>query len=175
MCAWYLYVYRILCMKKKTIYPAFIILILAVLGLVYLNSKKDSPYTNIPQASVSLDTKDVASTKTVTQPSTKTSSTSSANRDVDGVVLVSYTGKGFVPFITEVDLGESVRFVNNRTDRALWVVSTHPEGTKEFYPGFSGSKSFKKGESFTVPFTKVGAWSYKNLNDASHQGVILVR
>ncbi|MFM2357541.1 MAG: Copper binding protein plastocyanin/azurin family, partial [Candidatus Parcubacteria bacterium] len=87
----------------------------------------------------------------------------------------SYTSKGFTPFIIEVSLGESVRFINSRSDRALWVTSTHPAGAAEYYAGFSGSKSLARGESFTVPFTKVGAWSYKNLNDGSHQGVILVK
>lgn len=162
-------------MKKITL--PVIILIIVVLGLLYLNSNRAKNLDNVPQASVSVDAKNQDKSLKQTSPKTSISSTGSdvlSNPDED-LITVSYTSKGFSPFITEITLGQSVKFVNNRSDRALWIVSVHPKGTQEFYPGFSGSRSLSKGESFVLPFTKAGAWSFNNLNDASHQGVILVR
>lgn len=92
----------------------------------------------------------------------------------NGVTVVSYTAKGFAPFIVEVTVGETVRFTNNRSDKALRVVSTSPENSDLFYQGFSAAKSIAKGESFDLPFTKIGAWSFTNLNDDNHQGVVIV-
>lgn len=162
-------------MNMKKLTPAFIILAVVVLGLLYLNSNRAKNLENVPQASVVLNQKDTQSSKSGTQTSSDTKTTSTVGGETDNFVVVNYTSKGFAPFITEIHLGDTVKFINSRSDRALWVVSVHSEGTQEYYPGFSGSKSLDKGESFILPFTKAGAWSYKNLNDASHQGVILVR
>jgi len=165
-------------MNKKYIL-LLIILVVTLFGLWYINTRGDLEKTEVTETSrVQVEEKTETTQKPVTTSPIKTIQTSSsATTSVPekGVVVVTYTSKGFNPFIAEVKLGDSVRFVNERGDRALWVASTHPEGTAEFFAGFSGSRSLKRGESFIIPFTKVGAWSYKNINDAGHQGVILVK
>lgn len=146
-------------MKNTVI--AIVVLALVVWGIYYFTSKKEAPTTeNTPTV--------VEKTKTLSarQPSLRVAQ--------NGVTIISYGAKGFSPFITEITVGETVRFVNNRSDKALRVVSTQPENSDLFYPGFSAAKSIAKGESFELPFTKAGAWSFTNLNDDNHQGVIIV-
>ena len=162
---------------NKKISISFIVVCIGALIFFYFNAV-EVPIKDVVEKTPPVVIDIVPKETTVTKPATTKPAASTpvvTDRDTDGVRLVTYTSKGFTPFIIEVSLGESVRFVNNRNDRALWVTSTHPQGANEYYPGFSGAKSLSKGESFTVPFTKAGAWSYKNLNDASHQGVILVK
>jgi len=67
--------------------------------------------------------------------------------EVDSITTVRYTNSGFVPFITEVRLGESVRFVNE-SSKALRVTSEgHPTAVEQHYPGFNASKSIGRGGS----------------------------
>ncbi|MES2953075.1 MAG: hypothetical protein V4674_00760 [Patescibacteria group bacterium] len=102
------------------------------------------------------------------------SSYSKTGRDAKGVVTVTYTDKGFTPFLVEVKLGESVKFVNG-SSRALWVTSYgHPTAKDQFYPGFDTGKSIAKGQSWTFNFGMKGAWGYKNLNNERDLGAVVV-
>ncbi len=99
---------------------------------------------------------------------------SKTGRDSKGVLTVTYTDKGFSPFLVEVKLGESVKFVNG-SSRALWVTSYgHPTAKDQFYPGFDTGKSLAKGESWTFNFGMKGAWGYKNLNNERDLGAVVV-
>lgn len=140
-----------------------IVIVLIILGVSYFKSEPVAPEVD--------DTATPATVEKVVSFSKIQPSLRSAQ---DGVTVVSYTSKGFAPFVTEITVGETVRFTNNRSDKALRVVSTSPEDSDLYYPGFSASKSIAKGQSFDLPFTKAGAWSYTNLNDDTQQGVIIV-
>jgi len=147
----------------KNIIIAIIAIILIVWGISYLKSNSDSKDGSNTQATTTVE-KITGFSKV--QPSLRSIE--------NGVTVVSYSTKGFAPFIVEVKVGETVRFTNNRNDKALRVVSTGPENSDLFYSGFSAAASIARGESFELPFTKVGAWSYTNLNDDNHQGVVIV-
>lgn len=101
-------------------------------------------------------------------------SLSKVGRDTAGVTTVTYTSKGFSPFIVEVEAGEQVKFVNE-SDSALWPTANgHPTATDQFYPSFDAGKSLKKGESYSFVFNDKGVWGYKNLNNENHLGTIVV-
>ncbi|MFM2357542.1 MAG: hypothetical protein RJA61_279 [Candidatus Parcubacteria bacterium] len=140
----------------KNLIILIVVVLLAVWGFSYFKKDTDMEVKEVEKV--------VSYSKT--QPSLRASA--------DGITVISYTAKGFTPFIVEVQVGETVRFVNNRSDKALRVVSTSPDNSDLFYPGFSAASSIAKGETFELPFTKVGAWSFTNLNDDSQQGVIIV-
>lgn len=145
----------------KNIIILILIVITVFLGISYFGNKTDM-----------MPTDDLATTKeklisfSAIQPSLRVAQ--------EGITTISYGSKGFTPFVTEIKVGETVRFVNNRTDKALRIVSTNPENSDLFYAGFSAASSIAKGETFELPFTKVGAWSFTNLNDDNHQGVVIV-
>ena len=97
------------------------------------------------------------------------------NQDaLNNLVTVRYTDQGFVPFITEIKLGQSVRFVNESTHTLFVTSEDHPTAVDQNYPGFSSSKSIGKGEEWALSFTKKGSWGYKNLNKEEHLGTIVV-
>lgn len=144
---------------------AIVLIALVIFGVYYFKSEPVTPTPAVDDIKTST-TKDKVVSFSKIQPSLRIAQ--------GGVTVVSYTSKGFAPFVTEITVGETVRFTNNRSDKALRIVSTSPENSDLFYPGFSSSKSIAKGQSFDLPFTKVGAWSYTNLNDDTQQGVIIV-
>ncbi len=148
----------------KNLILLIVAILLVVWGISYFN-KEDV---------ADVDTNTNATSTVSTKPINYSSIQPSLRAAQNGVTVVSYTVKGFAPFIVEVKVGEVVRFVNNRSDKALWVTSTQPENSDLFYVGFGASKSIAKGASFELPFTTVGAWSYTNLNDDNHQGVVIV-
>lgn len=94
--------------------------------------------------------------------------------DGDNATIVEYTDKGFSPFITEVNAGDDVTFVNH-SHGALWVTTqNHPTAGDQGYPEFDSGRSLSRGETFVFTFTKEGAWGFYNLNNEHHLGTIVV-
>ena len=109
-----------------------------------------------------------------TSDSEKTSST--PERDENGYLIVRYTDNGFVPFVSEVRIRETVRFIND-SNKPMWVTSrNHPyvEGQEYEYPEFQQPKSVSRGGDFIFTFIKSGTWGYKNLNYEDHLGAVVV-
>lgn len=95
--------------------------------------------------------------------------------------LVSYTGSGFQPKTLTVKKDETVRFTNNSSEN-LWVAANGSSGA--VYPAgstnecgqsaFDSCMTIGKGEFWEFTFNTAGTWSYKNNQDASRTGVIVV-
>lgn len=153
-----------------------VVVLVAVLGIWFMSNRQPAENmpadTTVPTESMGDAASPAAATplkKPVLQPSY-----SRTARDTKGVTTVTYSDKGFSPFLVEVKLGETVRFVNT-SSRALWVTSyAHPTAKDQYYPGFDTGKSLPKGASWSFNFTQKGAWGYKNLNYERDLGAVVV-
>lgn len=94
-------------------------------------------------------------------------------------IKVTYTKQnGFTPKTVTIEAGQTVKWVNNREDRPMWVASdAHP--THEKLPAFDAAKVLghypKPGENFSYTFEKTGTWTYHDHADASQTGTVVVR
>jgi len=148
--------------------------ILIILFGAFLLFGSGGPIFNIPDLSIrgGEQAADVSSSVAGSVPS-RTLATAAMPHDAEGHV-VRYTDQGFIPFVIVVKKGASVRFINE-SDQALRVTSHfHPTATEQFYPEFNASRSIGHGEEFSLSFTQVGAWGYKNLNNEAHLGAVVV-
>lgn len=74
--------------------------------------------------------------------------------------LIVYGDSGFSPNSITVKAGDTVMFKND-SSRDMWVASApHPVHTD--YPGFDAKKGYKKGETYSFIFDKVGTWKFHN-------------
>ncbi len=107
------------------------------------------------------------------KPNSSPSAVSGARNEV-GVRQVVYTEAGFAPFISEVSAGEEITFIN-RSNKGLWVTAnSHPTVPDQKYSAFDSGRTLAPGERFTFAFLQVGTWGYKNLNNESHLGAVVV-
>lgn len=127
------------------------------------------------------DASEPANTKTATSSSKTTESKKRASqpslkrtRTPAGVTVVTYTASGFRPSVVLVDAGETVRFTN-ASGKALRIApQDDPVFADLTYHGFDQAKSIGKGASFDFTFSDTGVWAYKNLNEPTHLGVVIV-
>jgi len=104
-------------------------------------------------------------------------------------VTVAYTDQGFVPATVEMNVGDTVRFVNQATTE-MWVgVDEHPTHTEfdgtatreHCANGANTNGSFDQcarsgpGTSWSYTFTKTGSFDYHNHAQASAGGTVVVR
>jgi len=152
-------------MKQGIIWIIILIIILVIVGVV-VSSNNNEPSAN-EEVVMTATTTEVRLTEN--QPSL-----SSVARDTTGTTVVTYSDKGFSPFIVEIEAGESIKFVNESND-ALWLTANgHPTAADQFYPEFDSGKSLKRDESYSFVFNNKGVWGYKNLNNEEHLGTIVV-
>jgi|GEM_PF-6910031 len=110
-------------------------------------------------------------------PGTATDTTTTTSSETStGVVgaTVSYTEAGFSPMLAQVKVGTAIKFVNN-SSKALRIVSvrgTVAAGVTD--PGFDSGKSIGNGASWVYTPTIAGQWDFKNLDDDSHVGTLIV-
>jgi plastocyanin len=71
-------------------------------------------------------------------------------------VLVAYTDQGFEPASLSVDIGDTVRFVNNASMPLVLAVSAE-----------SGTHSLPPGEYVEITFNQAGVWSMSNADTAA--------
>ncbi len=126
-----------------------------------------------------------------TQPAETTSSTTGVALDVSAgatvgskTVTVTYTDQGFSPKSVTINKGDTVQFVDKRT-QPMWVASdVHP--THEGYSGTTRSAhcpdtagtSFDQcspGMGYSFTFAKVGTWNYHNHIAAGDVGTVVVK
>ncbi len=107
------------------------------------------------------------------QPNGNPSAGSGAGNEVS-VRQVVYTEAGFSPFLSEVEAGEEVTFIN-RSNKGLWVTANmHPTAGDQKYSAFDSGRTLAPGERFTFAFVQIGTWGYKNLNNENHLGAVVV-
>lgn len=167
---------------KKSTYGAVLVVVLALLGIWYWGRTT----TDYPTTDVQTNTQTDAVTPTDTTTGTDTSTTAPAATATKtpapavvkadkNIIIVTYTDKGFSPFISEIHVGQAVRFVN-QSAQALWVTGYDHNTASHLqdYPEFDEGKSISRGQTFTFNFIKKGTWGYKNLNKPEHLGAVAV-
>jgi plastocyanin len=95
-------------------------------------------------------------------------------------LLVSYTDQGFGPPSATIQVGDTVRFINNSSS-PLWIAA-ESSPTDPAYPGTSycgGSAldtctELNTGDFWEFTFTESGTWSYQNNLNKSQTGEIIV-
>lgn len=83
------------------------------------------------------------------------------------------TEDGFIPNISEISLGDVVRFSTNR-EKDFWPASNdHP--IHSAYPEFDPRHPLKTDEAWEFQFTKRGSWKYHDHLYSFSTGTINVR
>jgi len=97
-----------------------------------------------------------------------------AHEEKTNNAIVRYTQNGFVPFFTEVKAGTTVTFVSESNSMRI---SSKPFGNSNLpeIAGFNQNQTVGKGGTFSFTFNDRGTWSYYNLNNPQHKGLILVK
>lgn len=103
------------------------------------------------------------------------------------VAVVTYTNNGFSPSSVTINVGDTVRFVNE-SGRSFWPASAfHPTHTA--YPDsdvnkcgtgaelniFDACKALASGASYSFIFTEKGSWNYHDHLNASRFGSVVVK
>ena len=98
---------------------------------------------------------------------------SSISSQENVAMVVTYTDNGFVPRSVEIQVGETVRFINE-SNRPMWVASDiHP--AHNILPTFDQFGVSGFGESYEYTFDEAGEWKYHDHVNASEVGTIIVR
>ncbi|MEK7203532.1 MAG: hypothetical protein AAB627_00435 [Patescibacteria group bacterium] len=97
------------------------------------------------------------------------------------ITTINMTDSGFVPSNITINIGETVKFVN-QSNLARWPASgIHP--THDLYPekggcissAFDACHGLAKGEIFSFTFTFKGTWPYHDHLAPSLKGTIIVQ
>lgn len=114
-------------------------------------------------------------------PTTPTPATPTPSTATPSEKIVDITSSGFSPRVLTINVGDTVKFVN-QDSKAHWPASAiHP--THKLYPeggGCIGSKfdacqSIGQGESYSFTFNIAGNWDYHDHVNPALTGTIVVR
>ena len=145
---------------NKTLVIVIIAIIVVVGGVFIFSSNK----TQAPKNEV-IDTSKipplVGENPTPTQPVTPKT------------VIVEYGATGFSPENVEINLGDTVSFVNKSTSN-FWPAS-NPHPAHNDYPEFDAKKNITPGETYSFTFAKIGTWGYHNHKNPSQKGTVIVK
>tara|TARA_B100000745_G_scaffold300564_1_gene255321 strand:- start:7977 stop:8738 length:762 start_codon:yes stop_codon:yes gene_type:complete len=87
-------------------------------------------------------------------------------------VTVRYTDQGFLPKRVEIQVGDTVKFINE-SSRPMWVASdVHPAHT--ILPTFDQFTTSAYGESYFYTFQEAGEWRYHDHVNANELGTVMV-
>ena len=87
--------------------------------------------------------------------------------------VVRYTDDGFVPQTVQIELEQTVKFVNESSGN-MWVATgVHP--IHQLYPEFNQRIGVGKGGAFSFKFTRKGNWKYHNHLNPLKTGTVEVR
>lgn len=88
-------------------------------------------------------------------------------------VTVEYEATGFSSVSIEINVGDTVSFVNKGT-KNFWPASD-PHPTHTDYPEFDAKKNIAPGETYSFTFTKTGVWGYHNHLNPAQKGTVIVK
>ena len=87
-------------------------------------------------------------------------------------LTIRYTGAGFAPRRAEIELAESVAFMND-SDDDFWPTSNiHP--THQIYPELDAKRPVPPGETWLFTFDEPGFWRYHNHLSSPQGGLVVV-
>jgi plastocyanin len=88
-------------------------------------------------------------------------------------VTITYTDAGFNPSMVEINVGDSVIFMNRSSSDFQPASNPHPIHTA--LPGFDAGTGVAPGQSYTMTFAKAGRWGFHNHLNSSDTGTVVVR
>ena len=118
-------------------------------------------------ATTSKDTTAAAST-TPTTPKTPASTPTQTS----SALVVTYTDKGFSPSSLTIKKGQTVKFINDSSNK-MWVAA-NPFPSSSEYPAFNAKSGVASGSSWSFTFDKTGVWFYHNHFSPAQGGKIVV-
>ncbi|MBI4114667.1 MAG: hypothetical protein HY445_02390 [Candidatus Niyogibacteria bacterium] len=167
----------------------FIILIIAAIiagGFFYIRSQKEDAMTEedtMMEKNDSMMKESDTMMKDDAMMEEDTMMGKSANAET---ITVIYADNGFSPQAVSINIGDTVRFVNE-SSRTFWPASAfHPTHTA--YPGsdiqkcstaeasaiFDACKPYAPGETYSFTFNEKGKWNYHDHLNVSKFGSITV-
>jgi len=147
---------------NKTWTIVIVVIIILLAGWLLLSGNNTTTVNNVP----------VNNNPIVNTPTTPTTPATTTVDDSPKTVTILYTDSGFSPTPMTINLGDTVKFVN-QSALNMWVASgPHPTHTN--YPEFDQRTSVANGGSYSFIFTKTGTWGYHNHVNAKHFGSIVV-
>ncbi len=154
--------------KKKSILIVAFLIILPIIVFEFFYLTQETKNT-IPIESGDTTVFQTATT-TVANTAPKNIPASNQYLAQDGVYVVRYTDKGFVPEQLQIPKGKTVRFVNLST-KGMRIFS---DSTSLQFLELNQSKTVGKGETYTFSFVNTGLWSYYNQANTAHKASIVV-
>ena len=171
-------------MNTNTLIAIIAVIVIAGGGLFLLT--RDGSDT-LPPENTNTEENGNVNNSTSTPPSstntnTNTGSSNNNEQTSSTETVITYTASGYSPKTVTINVGDSVRFVNN-SDSGMWTASAvHP--THSVYPvkddadclgsSFDACEATAPGESWTYTFTEAGDWGFHNHVNASHTGTVTV-
>jgi plastocyanin len=112
---------------------------------------------------------------------TSVASASSSVPSIKKTVAVAYTDVGFSPASVSINKGDTVRFVNQSSEK-LWVGS-NPHPVHNGYPTtggcrsstFDSCKEIAAGDAWEFTFDIAGTWGYHNHLNPGKGGTVVVQ
>lgn len=165
----------------KNTYIIVAIIVIVGLGFFFFTNKTETPSSTTPPASVgSLGTSPAGETPADFNDTPQTGDTPILD---SAVAIVTYTNEGFSPKETTISKGQTVRFVNESSNK-MWVGSVihpahaaYPEKTAGDCLGsaFDQCTANTQGESWEFTFNEIGSWGFHNHVRARDTGVVIVK
>ena len=151
-------------MNSKVWWVLLVVVVIIILIAMFARGGDSTPVTP------SGDT--VSEGTTDTTPTPSDTSASKPEMTAEGYYVIRYTASGFSPASLTVTKGDSVRFINDGND----AMSIAPADTvNQPYATFDQTKSIGKGGTYNYTFTSAGSYTYYNLNNKTHVGVVTAK
>ncbi len=115
---------------------------------------------NAPASSLVATTTTTSSTTTSDTSSTNAATIASTTSANSSNLTVTFNGKSFSPTSLTIKKGQTVKFVNNGSEK-MWVAS-NPFPSSADYPAFNEKSGADVGSSWSFTFDKTGVWFYHN-------------
>lgn len=156
--------------KQHGLAAAYIIIILVLLvgaitfGLMQLgdDDSADEPVTPVSQ------NQDAANT-----PSDTSTPVSDERDEAEPKTLTVTFTDNFNPSPVTINIGDSVKFVNDSQRDIQPSSNNHP--THDVYPGFESPNDIPPGGSWSFTFTQLGTWGYHDHNLPDNTGTVVVQ
>lgn len=164
-------------MNKNTVIGIVIAIIVIGGGILYFQNAKNQyggggNDTETPTINNPVSNTTTSEPVTIPSGNDQTKSTGESASQTK-TITVTYTDQGFSPPGVGINLGDTVKFVN-QSGGGMWVASNpHPIHTD--YPEFDEKTFVQNGSSYQFTFTRVGSWSYHNHGRASMGGAVIVK
>ena len=144
-----------------------LIVLIIILAVIFIAWKVMSKPTTItaPGEVASLHTTNTAS-------STAQVNGTSTESVLEKTVTVSLTDSEYSPRSVTINVGDTVKFVNDSNGK-MWTASgPHPYHTD--YKGFDEKTAVNNGGTYSFQFLRAGHWSYHNHLNPAQNGTVVV-